>query len=168
MTIVPFDAVTVFTTCAIVRRGSYKISWMSLGLSTRKARFTTAPRAQKGTQDDPNLANAVKAIESMLRLCCSLSTIYSQPAQTELTWAVLAAGAPQGHLEVLPSEYPMLRRDDIVETLHGVEVPDPYRYIISAAGNVMYDIVNSCLCQQSVPSFVPHDCWRPNALHCHE
>ncbi|CAK0748120.1 hypothetical protein CVIRNUC_001815 [Coccomyxa viridis] len=66
-------------------RGSYKVSWMSLGLSTRKARFTTAPRAQKG--------------------------------------------APQGHLEVLPSEYPMLRRDDIVETLHSVEVPDPYRWL---------------------------------------
>lgn len=155
MTIVPFDAVTVSTTCAIICRGSYKVSWMSLGLSTRKARFTTAPRAQKGTQDDPTLAHAVGAIESMLRVCCSLSTLHSQPAQTKLTWTVLAAGAPQGHLEVLPSEYPMLRRDDIVETLHSVEVPDPYRYTTCAAGISCLALPSQILGQQHVPRLVP-------------
>ena len=37
------------------------------------------------------------------------------------------AGAAQGQLEITPSEYPVVRRDDILETLHGVQVADPYR-----------------------------------------
>ena len=38
------------------------------------------------------------------------------------------AGAPQGQLEVNPSQYPVVRRDELLETLHGVQVADPYRY----------------------------------------
>lgn len=41
-------------------------------------------------------------------------------------------GAPSGHLEVLPSQYPQVRRDDTEETLHGVVIQDPYRWLEDA------------------------------------
>ncbi len=38
------------------------------------------------------------------------------------------AGAAQGQLKITPSQYPVVRRDEVLETLHGVQVADPYRY----------------------------------------
>ncbi|RMZ53627.1 hypothetical protein APUTEX25_003161, partial [Auxenochlorella protothecoides] len=46
--------------------------------------------------------------------------------------AAAAVGAPSGHLEVLPSQYPRVRRDDTEETLHGVIIQDPYRWLEDA------------------------------------
>ncbi|KXZ53386.1 hypothetical protein GPECTOR_7g1282 [Gonium pectorale] len=40
-----------------------------------------------------------------------------------------ATGAPQTGLSVDPSRYPQVRRGDVVETLHGVTVADPYRWL---------------------------------------
>lgn len=40
------------------------------------------------------------------------------------------AGAPQTQLSVDPQRYPSVRRDEsVVETLHGVQVADPYRWL---------------------------------------
>ncbi|KAG2492774.1 hypothetical protein HYH03_008938 [Edaphochlamys debaryana] len=38
-------------------------------------------------------------------------------------------GAPQTGLSVDPSRYPKVRRGDVVESLHGVRVADPYRWL---------------------------------------
>ena len=39
-------------------------------------------------------------------------------------------GAPQGALSVPASSYPSIRRDaSVVETLHGEEIADPYRWL---------------------------------------
>jgi hypothetical protein len=44
--------------------------------------------------------------------------------------AAAKQGAPQGLLQVPPAAYPLVRRDDsMVESLHGIEVPDPYRWL---------------------------------------
>ncbi|BDA42115.1 Prolyl endopeptidase [Coccomyxa sp. Obi] len=42
---------------------------------------------------------------------------------------VAVRGAPQGNISLDPSEYPEVRRDDTVETLHGVQIADPYRWL---------------------------------------
>ncbi len=40
------------------------------------------------------------------------------------------AGAPQTTLSLSPSKYPAVRRDPKAgNTLHGVRVPDPYRWL---------------------------------------
>ena len=42
----------------------------------------------------------------------------------------LTTGAPQGALSVPASSYPSIRRDaSVVETLHGEEIADPYRWL---------------------------------------
>ena len=38
-------------------------------------------------------------------------------------------GAPRGHLQVTPEQYPAVRREDLTETLHGVAIEDPYRWL---------------------------------------
>uniref|UniRef100_A0A7R9W150 Prolyl endopeptidase n=1 Tax=Chlamydomonas euryale TaxID=1486919 RepID=A0A7R9W150_9CHLO len=44
--------------------------------------------------------------------------------------AAAAKGAPQTGLTVMPDQYPDVRRDEsIVETLHGMTVADPYRWL---------------------------------------
>lgn len=44
-----------------------------------------------------------------------------------LLW--LPSGSPQTGLSVDPSRYPPVRRSDVVEQLHGVQVADPYRWL---------------------------------------
>lgn len=47
-------------------------------------------------------------------------------AHTDFHWV---AGAPQGNIALNPSDYPEVRRDDTVETLHGMKIADPYRWL---------------------------------------
>jgi prolyl oligopeptidase len=39
------------------------------------------------------------------------------------------AGASAGGLNVLPEEYPDVKRSDFTETIHGSSIPDPYRWL---------------------------------------
>jgi prolyl oligopeptidase len=39
------------------------------------------------------------------------------------------AGATAGGLNVLPEEYPDVKRSDFTETIHGSSIPDPYRWL---------------------------------------
>jgi hypothetical protein len=68
--------------------------------------------------------NAV-CVESSKR--CLLS---AKPTSSSNHHHLGTAGAPQTQLSVDPQRYPSVRRDEsVVETLHGVEVADPYRWL---------------------------------------
>ncbi|KAK9792686.1 hypothetical protein WJX73_000704 [Symbiochloris irregularis] len=64
---------------------------------------------------------------------CGLALYYRR--QTVKTFALSGRlltnpGAPVAPITVAPSEYPKVRRDEsVVETLHGVSVSDPYRWL---------------------------------------
>ncbi|GFR49589.1 hypothetical protein Agub_g11655, partial [Astrephomene gubernaculifera] len=61
--------------------------------------------------------------------CKSLSSwIFSKRARPIMR-PPAALGAPQTGLSVDPSRYPTVRRGEVVETLHGVRVADPYRWL---------------------------------------
>ncbi|KAG2492766.1 hypothetical protein HYH03_008931 [Edaphochlamys debaryana] len=66
---------------------------------------------------------AVKRVSSGL-----ISSVFSKKANPVLL-PPAAAGAPQTGLSVDPSRYPKVRRGDVVESLHGVRVADPYRWL---------------------------------------
>eukprot|EP00884_Botryococcus_braunii_P020743 jgi/Botrbrau1/7352/Bobra.247_3s0044.1 len=57
-----------------------------------------------------------------------VSSSSASPDQT----SPLRYGAPLGHLTVYPNEYPEVPRGDLIEELHGVMVPDPYRWLENA------------------------------------
>lgn len=62
------------------------------------------------------------------------------------------AGAPQGDLAVLPSQYPAVRRDEgVVEVLHGETIPGAPRRAAGGGGGVGYGnqcLPRVCLCRR--------------------
>ncbi len=68
-------------------------------------------------------------ISLMYRLPSLLMFLSSVAELVLRSLVFLLAGAPQGNIALDPSEYPEVRRGDTVETLHGVQIADPYRWL---------------------------------------
>ncbi|PNW76248.1 hypothetical protein CHLRE_12g542100v5 [Chlamydomonas reinhardtii] len=90
-----------------------------------------APSARKSTSNAWARLHASNA--SLIARAQQSSTATAAPQAQEVAKPVLrpvpTAGAPQTGLSVEPSQYPQVRRGEVVETLHGVRVADPYRWL---------------------------------------
>ena len=101
-----------------------------------KSRAGLVPAALGAQGRATRLARACSRLRRQPTTAGSLAPACRSPhCPSSFTWppsptAPRPAGAPQGRLSVEPGEYPAVRRDEsVVETLHGEEVADPYRWV---------------------------------------
>lgn len=93
------------------------------GNSAIEKRGWDQPKREHATREKADSKHRQKT--RLASLFSSTSTCSSSSSKKTAT-----TGAPQGALSVTATSYPSIRRDaSVVETLHGEEIPDPYRWL---------------------------------------
>ncbi len=93
---------------------------------TRRVRSAPAPRRDGRRSHDTALALAVVSLVSLS--ACGGATPTAQTTAPKPAVAA-ASGADTNQPKARPLTYPKAKRGDTVDTYHGVQVPDPYRWL---------------------------------------